>query len=177
MKKNIILSAALLLIAVAAFFVLYPHTKESITDTPVKQPQNTAELTQNKKMAKPAFDSAKTKQNISGSKNIKNYGIQPDEKEMELEYQLAQEFEAEALEVFPVHTVQTFNPYDPDAFGPPKGEVWVRIKAENAREYKDIMAQISDLFTTVTYYSEPVTIMNWVGGRPQAKQTYPSEEE
>ena len=173
MKKNIILSAALLLIAVAAFFVLYPHTKESITDTPVKQPQNTAELTQDKKMAKP-----ETKQDISSSKNIKNSEIQPDEEEMELEYQLAQEFEAEALEVFPVHTVQTFNPYDPDAFGPKhQGEVWVRIKVENAREYKDTMAQIADLYKTVTDYDKPVTIMHWVGGRPYAKMMFPPEPE
>ncbi len=177
MKKNIILSAAaLLLITVAAFFI-YPPTKKSIRDTPLEQPQNTADLAQNKKTTKPAVDSAKTKQHISGKKNIKTFEIQSEEEEMELEYQLAQEFEAETLEVFPVHTVQTVNPYDPDAFGPPRGEVWVRIKAENAGEYKDIMAQISDLFTIVTDYSKPVTIMNWVGGRPQAKQTYSSKEE
>ncbi|MCP4115247.1 MAG: hypothetical protein GY737_07505 [Desulfobacteraceae bacterium] len=93
--------------------------------------------------------------------------------DVEVEYQQNKEFEAEALETFPVHTVQTHNPKDPKAYGPPKGEVWIRIKPENAREMNEIMAQVADLYReTAAEYGEEITIMHWVGARPYARTSY-----
>ena len=98
--------------------------------------------------------------------------------EAEMEYYLNKEFEADALASFPLHTVQTHDPRHPEKFGPRKGEVWIRIKVQHSREFKDIMAQVADLYREVTWYDEPVTVMLWVGGHPWAKFQYqPSEED
>ena len=88
-------------------------------------------------------------------------------------YALNKEFEAAALETFPVHTVQTHDPRHPEAFGPKKGEIWVRVKVEEALWYKDIMAETAELYRELTYYDEPVTVMHWVGNRPYAKLSFP----
>lgn len=97
----------------------------------------------------------------------------PVDYDVEVEYQQNQEFEAEALETFPVHTVQTHNPKDPNAIGPPKGEVWIRIKPENAREMNEIMAEMADLYReTAAEYGEEITIMHWVGAQPYARTSY-----
>jgi hypothetical protein len=55
---------------------------------------------------------------------------------------------------------------------PPEGEIWLRIPADYASEHRDIMAQHADLYRTETGYSDAVTIVLWVGGRPYAKQQY-----
>ena len=95
----------------------------------------------------------------------------------ELEYVLNKMFEEEAKEIFPLHTVQTFNPVEPELYGPKEGEVWIRIKVEHSREHKEIMAQVADLYKDVARHDKPVTVMLWVGNRPWAKFQYPSLEE
>jgi len=55
---------------------------------------------------------------------------------------------------------------------PPEGEIWLRIPADYASEYRDIMAQNADLYRTETGYSDTVTVMLWVGGRPYDRQEY-----
>ncbi len=97
-------------------------------------------------------------------------------KELEYEYELNKEFEAEAIDTFPLHTINTFNPLKPEPYGPKKGELWIRIKVEHSREFKEIMAQVADLYKDVANYNNPVTVLLWVGNRPWAKFTYPSPE-
>ena len=94
----------------------------------------------------------------------------------ELDYALKKQFEAEALEIFPIHTVQTFNPVEPELYGPREDEVWIRIKVDHSREYKDIMAQIADFYKESTRHDEPVTVLLWVGGKPWAKFQYPPQD-
>lgn len=55
---------------------------------------------------------------------------------------------------------------------PPEGEIWLRIPVDNAREFKDIMAQNADLFRVEAQYGKPVTVTLWVGGRVYARQQY-----
>jgi hypothetical protein len=94
--------------------------------------------------------------------------------EKELEYELTRQFEAEALDFFPLHTVQAHDPYqEPGEFGPAEGEIWVRIKVDHAPEHRDIMAQVADHYKMVTGNENPVTVLLWVGGRPWAKYQYP----
>ena len=99
----------------------------------------------------------------------------------ELEYQrdLNLMFEEEARETFPLWSVQTSNPMDIEkkVFGPKKGEVWVRIKPENAKEFKEIMAQTADLYKDVARYDDPVTVVLWVGNKVWSKFQYPHQEE
>ncbi|MBI9092844.1 MAG: hypothetical protein JEZ12_26810 [Desulfobacterium sp.] len=95
----------------------------------------------------------------------------------ETEYQLNQIFEAEVMETFPVYTVQTHNPIEekknPKFFGPPQGEVWIRIKPENSREMREIMAQVADLYhENAEHPDDEITVLHWVGGRPWSKETY-----
>lgn len=90
----------------------------------------------------------------------------------EVEHETIQYFESEALKDFPVHTIETFDPLQPNPNGPKRGEVWIRIKAENSREMKEVMAQTADVYREITGSMEPVTIMHWVGNRPYAKFTY-----
>lgn len=106
-------------------------------------------------------------------------GGQEEDPEAGMEYHLNKEFEADALQTFPLHTVQTNDPRRPEKFGPPRGEIWIRIKVEHALDMKGIMAQVADLYRETTWYDEPVTIMHWVGGRPYARQVYlpPREQE
>jgi len=56
--------------------------------------------------------------------------------------------------------------------GPPDGHVWIRIQAEHSNQYKEIMAQTADLYRAETGYSDTVTVMLWVGGRPYARHSY-----
>ena len=98
---------------------------------------------------------------------------------MELEYQRNLMFEEEAREIFPLLSVQTSNPTDigKKVFGPKKGEVWVRIKPENAKEFKEIMAETADLYKDVARYDDPVTVVLWVGNKIWSKIQYPHQEE
>ena len=98
---------------------------------------------------------------------------------VELEYQRNLMFEEEARETFPLLSVQTSNPTDIEkkVFGPKKGEVWVRIKPENAKEFKEIMAETADLYKDVAEYDDPVTVVLWVGNKVWSKIQYPHQEE
>ena len=97
--------------------------------------------------------------------------------EAEWEYAVNKEFEAAALEIFPVYTVQTHDPRHPEEFGPKKGEIWVRIKPEAALTYQDVMAETAELYRELTYRQGPVTVMHWVGNRPYAKLSFSGEYE
>lgn len=55
---------------------------------------------------------------------------------------------------------------------PPEGEIWLRIPVDNAREFRDIMAENADLYRAETGFDKPVTITLWVGGRVYARQRY-----
>jgi hypothetical protein len=104
-------------------------------------------------------------------------------------------FDEEASTVLPLLSVQSFrHSADPQEEGslegpqpqflpvaksgpfgrlaPPDGHVWIRIDADHAREYAEIMAQTADLYRAETGYAEPVTVLLWVGGRPYSKQVY-----
>ena len=103
--------------------------------------------------------------------------VESEEYDADTEYQLNQIFEAEVMETFPVYTVQTHNPIEekknPKFFGPPKGEIWIRIKPENSREMREIMAQVADLYhQNAENPDDEITVLHWVGGRPWAKETY-----
>ena len=76
---------------------------------------------------------------------------------------------------FPVHTIETYNPEDPDnRRNPPPGEIWVRIKPENAGEMHEIMAELADLYKDIAteYQDKEVTVMQWVGAQPYARHVY-----
>ncbi|MBW1682511.1 MAG: hypothetical protein JRJ83_13950 [Deltaproteobacteria bacterium] len=95
----------------------------------------------------------------------------------EREYELNQEFEAEARDVLPLLSIQTNNPLDSKdskTFGPPRGEIWVRVKPDNAGDLKQIMEELADLYRSRTGYEGAITIMHWVGGRPHLKMTFPA---
>ncbi len=82
-------------------------------------------------------------------------------------------FETLVKKTFPVYTVQTHNPVHPKAFGPPEGEIWVRIKPENAGEMNEIMAEMADLYRDISeQYNKKIIVMQWVGGQPYARKTY-----
>lgn len=130
-----------------------------------------------------------------------NYPKTPltEEEQMEVYYK-AQIFKDEALETFPLYTVQIHKPNaatenrnestDSSAvadsgtistnniavvedFGPKPGEIWVRIKPENANEMKEIMAQTADLYREYTNTDDGnVTIINWVGGQPYFRMDF-----
>ncbi len=89
-----------------------------------------------------------------------NQTSEPDftQKEIEDIYLRAQVFRDEALEVFPVYSVETHRPkglypgyVDENgirmykSFGPPSKVVWIRIRPKNALEMKEIMPR--PLFT------------------------------
>jgi hypothetical protein len=110
----------------------------------------------------------------SDSRTKADEGEGPD---AEWEVEVNKLFEAEALQTFPLHTVQTHDPnLPPKAAGPPRGEVWIRIKPEHAAEMRDIMDRVADLYREVTAYEEPLTVMHWVGNRPHARLQYPPQE-
>jgi len=91
----------------------------------------------------------------------------------ELEYEQNQFFETLVRESFPVHTIQAHNPLNPEAPGPPEGEVWLRIKPENAREMNEIMAEVADLYRDIAGQAdEDIVVMHWVGAQPYARHTY-----
>jgi hypothetical protein len=101
-----------------------------------------------------------------------------DDPQKQLQYALTKQFEAEALDIFPLHTVESYNPLKKTGeFGPAEGEVWIRMKVEHSPEHKDIMAQVADHYKMVTRYEKPVTVLLWVGGRPWAKYQYPATDE
>ena len=93
------------------------------------------------------------------------------------EYELNREFEEEAKEILPLLSIQTNNPLDAKAFGPRRGEIWVRVKPDNARELKQIMEELAELYRTHTGYEGGITIMHWVGGRPHFKMRFPASGE
>ncbi len=94
----------------------------------------------------------------------------------EREYELNKEFEEEAKEVLPLLSIQTNNPLDTKAFGPRRGEIWVRVKPDNAKELKEIMEDLADLYRADTGYRGSLTVMHWVGGRPHLKMTFPAND-
>ena len=112
------------------------------------------------------------------------------EEEMEI-YVKAQVFREEALEIFPVYSVEIHRPESVDtgwveengimikkSYGPPPNEVWIRIRPENAREMKEIMAQTADLYREyVNGYGHDIRIVHWVGGQAFAAATYNSDGE
>ncbi|MCD4719830.1 MAG: hypothetical protein K8S13_08210 [Desulfobacula sp.] len=111
----------------------------------------------------------------------------PADVDEEAVYLTAQVFRDEALETFPVYTVRIHKPEsigsdfeesgsqaaEQKAFGPGSNEIWIRIKPENAREMKEVMAQTADLYRQyVNEYDKDVKVINWVGGQPWASIVY-----
>lgn len=93
-------------------------------------------------------------------------------------------FRDEALSVFPVHTVQIHQPKSIEEdiqtgriggknFGPKPNEVWVRIKPDNAKQMREIMAQTADLYREyVNENKENIVVVNWVGGQAWARMEF-----
>lgn len=97
----------------------------------------------------------------------------PPHQTIEEEYEQNRFFETLVKGSFPVHTIQTHNPLDTDVPGPPKDEIWVRIKPENAGEMNEIMSELADLYRDISAgYQEDVVVMHWVGAQPYARKTY-----
>ena len=102
-------------------------------------------------------------------------------------YLRAQVFRDEALEVFPVYSVEIHRPKSLDtgwveengimvekSYGPAPDEIWIRIRPENAQQMREIMAQMADLYQTYAgVYGRSIRIINWVGGQAWAAFTYP----
>ncbi len=179
MKKYGIIIIALLLAGIAGI-IFYNRsnkisnqikTADRLAPSPVK---NDKQLDPDDILEKNPLDSVDAKKITFKNQTVTS--TRKSDSENELEYESSKMFEEEALEIFPLHTVQTHNPLEPDKFGPPKGEIWVRIKVDHSREFKDIMAQIADFYKEVTYFEDPVTVMLWVGGRPWAKFQYPPQD-
>lgn len=111
------------------------------------------------------------------------------QKDLEEIYLKAQVFRDEALEIFPLHSVEIHRPESMDpgyveengiqikkAYGPPPNEIWIRIQPESAREMKEIMAQTADLYRQyVNGYDQNVRVVHWVGGRAFAAATYDAD--
>jgi hypothetical protein len=103
-----------------------------------------------------------------------------DYQDEEVVYLKAQVFRDEALETFPVYTVEIHKPESLESdnpgtktFGPDKNEIWIRIKPQNAREMKEVMAQTADLYRQyVNEYEEGIKVIHWVGGQPWASTVY-----
>ncbi len=143
-------------------------------------------------LAAPKLPLIKTTSQNDGSIEIAdvddNQTIEPDFTQEELEdiYLRAQVFRDEALDAFPLYSVEIHRPkgLDPGyieengiriykSYGPPPNEVWIRIRPENAREMKEIMAQTADLYRDyMNQYPHPVRIVHWVGGQIFAAATY-----
>ena len=135
----------------------------------------------------PAMEAQQTKPSVASTPVLKKTPVadgKPSEKRYasgasdfevsaEEAYARNQMFEYEALDTFPLHTIETHNPLQPQAYGPQPGEIWIRVKVEHGRELKDIMAQVADLYRTTVRAEGPVTVMHWVGGRPHARYQYP----
>lgn len=97
----------------------------------------------------------------------------PDQGDAEMEYEQNRHFEELVKGSFPVHTIQTHNPLDTRIPGPPQGEIWVRIKPENAGEMNQIMSELADLYRDIRIgYEENVVVMHWVGAQPYARRTF-----
>lgn len=111
--------------------------------------------------------------------NEKPRGIKDSMAELRHERELTLMFEEEAKETFPLLSIQTANPMDTGkkVFGPKRGEIWIRIKPENSKEFKKIMAGVADLYKNTTGYEDPVTVVLWVGNRIWAKFQYPDQEQ
>lgn len=151
-----------------------PDDGVSRNESPISPPSKVASKTLDQTASSPRDETADT----IDVKTPEQEPKQPENRMDDDEYEqmLNEQFEAEALETFPLYTVDTYDPLFPNQYGPPRGEVWVRIKPEASREAKDIMAQIADLYKISTYYEAPVKVMNWVGGRPHMQFEYSFEE-
>ena len=100
------------------------------------------------------------------------------------QYYRAMVFRDEALESFPVYTVQVHQPTSIEEdlqegriggkdFGPKPNEVWIRIKPDNAGEMREVMAQTADLYRQyVNEYDEKIVVVNWVGGQAWARMEF-----
>lgn len=84
----------------------------------------------------------------------------------------AKSFEARALADLPLLSAKTFDADNPDPNGPQTDEVWIRIKTENGREARAIMAKTADLYRAVLGKTGPVTVIHWVGNKIYAKGQY-----
>ncbi len=99
-------------------------------------------------------------------------------------FQKAMVFRDEALTAFPVYSVQVYQPesvsetaQEPVLTGNPitprANEIWIRIKPDNAREMREIMAQTADLYREhVDAPSENIVVVNWVGGQAWARMEF-----
>ena len=168
MKKNSIITGGIILVIIIAAAVYLLQPKDKPIDSDDKASVNKTEPTAPKVLPKQAIVADDEPAKIENSM-------------AELEYQRNMNlmFEEEARETFPLLSVQTSNPIDIEkkVFGPKKGEIWIRIKPENSKEFKEIMAEIADLYKDVARYDDPVTIILWVGNRIWAKFQYPPQEE
>ncbi len=188
MKKSIISTSAVLILAVAASFVLLRPATDTRTaprpaahTTAAQNPQSTPAPPSRE--APPEHPITPPKPHTTGNRThieppesmpVTTAAQPEDDMATQLDAELAEQFETEALEAFPLHTVDAYNPLkQPGERGPAEGEVWIRIKVDHAPAHKDIMAQVAEHYKLVTRYDKPVTVLLWVGGRPWAKVRYP----
>ena len=185
-EKLLLLIFVVVVVSLTLFFYINKRNKQdknfiekSKKVSKVIEKDNIAEKGNNipKKYHKPILGQKKNNLQKSKKEQSKNLAQDSEREAKQREYELNKEFEEEAKETLPLLSIQTNNPLNTKAFGPRRGEIWVRVKPDNARELKQVMKKLADLYRTRTGYDGTITIMHWVGGRPHFKMTFPANDE
>lgn len=186
-EKFLLLIFVVLVVSVTSFFYINNRNrqyknfiKKSKKVSKVIENDNIAEKGNNilKKYQKSILEEKKIDRlQKAKEQQSKNLAQDSEREAKQREYELNKEFEEEAKETLPLLSIQTNNPLNTKAFGPRRGEIWVRIKPDNARELKQIMKKLADLYRSRTGYDGTITIMHWVGGRPHFKMTFSPNDE
>ena len=183
MKKYLIMvgSIILVIIAVVAAYMVQPKGKQADSDRAqenTKHSLSEKKSSINKDQHSNLITSHAEKASVSKHEpNDEPAQFKDSMAELRHERDLNLMFEEDARETFPLLSIQTANPMDIEkkVFGPERGEIWIRIKPQNAKEFKEIMAEIADLYKNATGYEDPVTVVLWVGNRIWAKIQYPEQ--
>lgn len=186
-KKHIIIISSVAAVAAAVVFSLFSRDiRPNILPSYNVNQQNTAAVSQivenvtTHQQIKEEVTAVSTKpEKKKSGKKVKKLIVkdlpQPtmDPDNDELEYEQNQFFEELVMGSFPVHTVQTYNPMDFKTPGPPKNEIWIRIKPENAKEMNEVMGEVADLYREIgKEHNEDIVVMHWVGAQPYARRRY-----
>ena len=185
-EKLLLLIFVVVVVSVTLFFYINKRNKQdknfiekSKKVSKVMGKDNIAEKGNNipKKYHKPILGEKKNNLQKSKKEQSKKLAQDSEREAKQREYELNKEFEEEAKETLPLLSIQTNNPLNTKAFGPRRGEIWVRVKPDNARELKQVMKKLGELYRSQTGYDGTITIMHWVGGRPHLKMTFSPNDE
>jgi len=185
-EKLLLLIFVVVVVSVTLFFYINKRNKQdknfiekSKKVSKVMEKDNIAEKGNNipKKYHKPILGEKKNNLQKSKKEQSKKLAQDSEREAKQREYELNKEFEEEAKETLPLLSIQTNNPLNTKAFGPRRGEIWVRVKPDNARELKQVMKKLGELYRSQTGYDGTITIMHWVGGRPHLKMTFSPNDE